>query len=371
MLVPMPQTIEKILFVRTDRIGDVIVSTPALRALRKTYPQAWISVMVSPLTRQAVECNPDINEVLVFDKKAGLWSQFQFLRRLRARCFDVAIIAHCTNWVNWLAFLARIPRRIGYARRAGYLLTQALPNTKVLGEKHEADYILDLVKCVGVTHVERRLVFNYDETDLNFAKVMLKKMGLGEGRPVIAVHAGSRVPSRQWPREYYALLVQRLVREHDARVVLVGGTETMAVSREIVPAGLEEKVVDLTGLLNLRELGSVVSQCALLVSNDSGPMHIAAAVGTPTVAIFGRKRPGLGPECWGPLGQRDVILQKDVGCKECPVDDCTLDYKCLRDLSVEEVYQAVLSILEYNEVIACSSTHVNSAIPQTRPTHFP
>ncbi len=339
-------TPRKILFVRTDRIGDVLVSTPAIRALRKANPQAWISVMVAPAAYQAVQLNPDINEVLVYDKRANWWRQFQLWRQLRLRNFDLAIIAHCTNPVNWLVFLAGIPERIGHARRAGYLLTRPLPNVKVLGEKHEAEYVVDLVRILGAESVEIKPHFYFDEEDARFALTMMKKMGINGKRPVVAVHAGSSSPSKCWPKEYFAKLVERLAGRKDIQVILVGGTNEMALSQEIVPAGLENQVVDFTGLLNLRELGAVLARCALLVSADSGPVHVAVGVGTSNVTIFGRSRPGLGPKSWGPLGANDTVIQKDVGCKVCLADDCEIDFKCLKELTVEEVYQAVLSRLE-------------------------
>ena len=337
----MPRPYKKILFVRTDRIGDVLVSTPALRALRKAYPEAWISVMVAPAAYQAVELNPDISEVLVYDKRAKWRRQFEFWRQLRSRHFDVAVIAHCTNPVNWLVFLAGIPERIGYARRAGYLLTTPLPNVKVLGERHEANYILDLVRKIGALPLDPIPVFRFDEEDAKFAAGMLRKMGINGRQSVVAIHAGSSSPSKRWQAEYFLQLIGRLALRPDLRVILVGGTHEMALSHQIIPRGLETRVIDFTGLLNLKELGAVLARCALLVSCDSGPVHVAVGVGTPNVTIFGRNRPGLGPRSWGPLGTQDRVVQKDVGCTVCLADDCVIDFKCLKELSVEEVYQAV------------------------------
>ncbi len=338
-------TYKKILFVRTDRIGDVLVSTPALRALRKAYPDAWISMMVAPIAEQAVELNPDINEVLVYDKRAALWDQLEFLKTLRSRGFDLAVIAHCTNTVNWLVFLAGIPERIGFARRAGYLLTIPLANVKILGQKHEADHLLDLVALVGAKPAGRQPVLAFSTEDDAFAQTMLRKMGVSAKRPVVAVHAGSSSPSKCWPKEYFAQLLARLVQRDGMQVILVGGTSEMELSQSLIPKGSESRVVDFTGILNLRELAAMLSRCALLVSNDSGPVHIAVAVGTPTVAIFGRNRPGLGPQSWGPLGKRDIVLQKDVGCTVCLADACTIQFKCLTELSVDEVTQAVFRLI--------------------------
>ncbi len=349
----MSNPYKKILFVRTDRIGDVLVSTPAVRALRQSYPEAWITMMVAPIAYQAVELNPDINEVLLYDKRAPWRRQFRLWRTLRLRRFDVALIAHCTNPVNWLVFLAGIPERIGYARRAGRLLTKPLPNIKVSGKKHEVDYTLDLARLIGGETQRRKPVFEFSADDKQFAITMLRKMGVNLMRPIVAIHAGSSSPSKRWPTEYFSGLVARLARRQDIQVILVGGTHEMELSQSLIPEGMENHVVDFTGLLNLRELAAMLAQCTLLVSNDSGPVHIAVAVGTPTVAIFGRNRPGLGPKSWGPLGEYDAVVQKDVGCTVCLADDCTIDFKCLKELSVEEVFQAVQSQL--SKVMASES----------------
>lgn len=341
----MPKSYKKILFVRTDRIGDVLVSTPAVRALRKAHPEAWIAMMVAPAAAGAVECNPDINEVLVYDKRAKWHRQFQFWRMLRSRRFDAAVIAHCTNPVNWLVYLAGIPERIGYARRAGYLLTTPLRNVKVSGAKHEADYTLELVGLLGAKSAGRKPVMAFDAKDKEFAETMLRKMGIRSGKPLVAVHAGSSSPSKRWPKEHWEGLLAKLVPHKDMQVILVGGTNEMELSQSIIPQGAEERIVDFTGLLNLRELAAVLTRCALLVSADSGPVHVAVAAGTPNVTIFGRNRPGLGPKSWGPLGARDRVLQKDVGCTTCLADDCIIDFKCLTELKSEEVYQAVLKTL--------------------------
>ena len=182
--------------------------------------------------------------------------------------------------------------------------------------------------------------------DSQFAVTMLRKMGLKSDIPIVAIHAGSSSPSKRWPKEYFSRLVEILSRRNRTQVILVGGTGEMEISQSLIPRGMESRVVDFTGLLNLRELAAMFAQCALLVSNDSGPVHIAVAVGTPTVAIFGRNRPGLGPKSWGPLGEQDTVVQKDVGCVVCLADDCEIDFKCLKELSVEEVYQAVDSQLD-------------------------
>ncbi len=340
---------QRILFVRTDRLGDTLLSTPGLRALRASYPQAWISVLTSPTGLPAVENNPDAQDILVYDKRASWLDHWRLLRRLRAMRFDAAVIAHCNNAVNWLAFLAGIPRRIGHARKAGFLLTQPLPNVKALGHKHEADHVLDLVKeACGEAFVApptRRPVFIVQKPEKDFAALMLKKMGISGHKKLIAVHAGSSAPSKRWPSRYFSELIGKLALHGDWQVLLVGGADEMDLSAGIIPAGTEKRIVDFTGLLNVPELAAMLERCALFISNDSGPVHLAAAVGTPIVAIFGRNRPGLGPKSWGPLGDRDMVLQKDVGCTECLADDCKIAFKCLTELSVEEVYQAALASL--------------------------
>ncbi|MBI2870085.1 MAG: glycosyltransferase family 9 protein [Candidatus Omnitrophica bacterium] len=338
-----PDDIKRILVVRTDRIGDVVLSTPVLKVLREELPQAHIAFLTGPATKEVLYHNPHIDELIVYDKTGAERSWRGTLRfglELRRKGFDTALILHTTNRAVWLAVLAGIPRRIGYARRLGRLLTHRLSYAKPEGKKHEVDYNFDLVRLLGVDRSSRELVWIVDPAEDEAMTRRLAEAGIA-GEELIAVHPDASHVSKRWPLSKYVVLCMRLLAEGGVRrrLVLIAGPSgrhlTQAIARE---AG--ERALDWGGRLNLRELGALLKRSSFLVSNDSGPVHIAGAVGTPVVAIFGRTQPGLSKVRWGPVGERDIILQNDPGCKPCIPDPCPIHLECLERLTVDEVMEA-------------------------------
>jgi ADP-heptose:LPS heptosyltransferase len=158
------------------------------------------------------------------------------------------------------------------------------------------------------------------------------------------VHAGASCPSKRWPPQRFAQAADLLSEKYGADIVVVGGKGTEEISRKVI-SSMKRKAFDVTGKLSLGALAELLLRSRLFVSNDSGPVHVAVAVGTPVVAIFGRKDPGLSPRRWGPLGPRDIVLHKDVGCVKCLAHNCDKGFKCLTAVTVEDVVRAAEKIL--------------------------
>jgi ADP-heptose:LPS heptosyltransferase len=161
---------------------------------------------------------------------------------------------------------------------------------------------------------------------------------------MVAIHPSASCPSKRWMPERFAQVADRLVQERGVKVCVVAGTSETAHTDRMVGA-MRQPVVNLAGRLRVAELAALLARCRLLISNDSGPVHVAAAVGTPVVDIFGRNQRGLSPRRWGPLGEGHVILHKEVGCVTCLAHQCDIEFLCLTSLGVEEVYQAAVSVL--------------------------
>jgi heptosyltransferase-2 len=338
---------KRILITRTDRLGDVVLSTPVIRHMRKLYPSAYIAFMVRPENRDVVANNPDLNEVVVYDKYGfhkSFISTLRFALGLRKKRFDTGIALHPTNRVHIIMFLAGIPTRIGYDGKMGFLLTKRIFHHKQVGKKHEADYNFDLLREAGfdTSGAGRRPYMFTTENEKRLVGCMKRDYGIGDN--VIAMHAGASCPSKRWPPERFAQAADILAGRYGSDVVLVGGDETSGFS-ERVASSVKGKITDLTGMLLLGELAEFLSRCRLFISNDSGPVHVAVAVGTPVIAVFGRKDPGLSPLRWGPLGDKDIALHKDVGCEKCLAHNCDKDFACLKAISVEEVVEAAGRIL--------------------------
>ncbi len=338
---------KRILITRTDRLGDVVLSTPVVRHMRKLFSGAHIAFMVRPENRDILANNPHLDEVIVYDKygsQGSFLATIKFALSLRKKSFDLGIALHPTNRAHIILFLAGIPVRVGYDRKMGFLLTKRVSHIKQEGGRHEVDYNFDLLEKAGfnVEGADRKPYIETSEEEKITVDSIQKSEGIEGG--FVTIHAGASCPSKRWSAERFARVGDILSEKYNLKVVLIGGNETEKYS-SLVTSKMKHKPVDLTGALLIGELAELLSRSRVFISNDSGPVHVAAAMKTPVVAIFGRKSPGLSPKRWGPLGVKDVILHKDVGCQKCLAHKCDRDFECLKAISAEEVVRAVGKIV--------------------------
>jgi ADP-heptose:LPS heptosyltransferase len=319
----------RILIVRTDRIGDVVLATPLIRALRRSFPDAYLAALVRPYTRDVLLHNPHLNDLLVDDPdrehagRAGFWKQ---VRMLRSQRFDTALLLLPTERLAWMLFLAGIRRRIGVGTRFYQVLTfmRTVSRHKYVPLRHEADYCLDLGRAIGATDDGLRPKVVVTEEERKRALAVLEQRGISAGSEgkirLIGIHPGHGHSAPNWRPERYAELVAGLLAEPDIRIVITGGAGDRPLME---PFGLLDpaRVVDLVGMLNVRELVGVISHVDVLVSASTGPMHIAAGLGVPTVSLF-CPLTACSPSLWGPLGNRsDVVLPPEGYCRtRCPGD---------------------------------------------------
>lgn len=333
--------IGKILIVRTDRIGDVLLSTPIIKATRHTFPKAHIVFMARPYTSCIVNGNPYLDEVIVYDKYGAhrsWWGSLRFAFTLRKKRFDLALILHPTNRAHIVTFLAGIPVRIGYRKKFGFLLTEAIEDKKRFGQKHELEYNFDLAKLAGIEPIDKSLFMSIDKEDERFIDEVLEENGITSSDNLVAFHPGASCPSKRWPPKNFSVVGDRLGGTYNLKLVIVGGEDDRRYAKEM-ECQMKLKPLNLCGKLDLSQLAALIGRCKLFITNDNGPMHIASAVGTPVVAIFGRRQPGLSPTRWGPTGAKDVVLYKDVGCRECLAHNCRKGFLCLEAITVEDVLE--------------------------------
>lgn len=340
---------KNILVVRTDRIGDVVLTTPVLEVLRKSYPDARITMMVTPGTKDIVEGNPFINEVIVFDKKGkdkGIINFWRFVHRVREKNFDLVLNYHLKVRTNFMLFHAGIPNRIGFKNnKFGFLLTEQYPDPRNDGNRHEAEYCLDLLRYIGIEAKEFRVHVSVQGESERWADQLLKEHSITSGDKLFAIHPGASCISKRWPPERFAEVADLISKKYNAKILLVGAGDNQLIAREVL-LSMKQPVIDLTGKTSLTHLISLLKRCALLISNDSGPVHLAVGVQTPVISIFGRNQPGLSKTRWRPLGIFDVALHnQEVGCEVCLAHNCQLNFKCLKSITVENVLQAVEEIL--------------------------
>lgn len=339
----------RILAVRLDRIGDVVLSLPALGRLRRRFPNAHVTVLTRPLTRPLLEGHPDIDEVLEYDygkhgRHGSILGNARFLYEMWRRRFDMAVILNPSLRSFLFAFVIGIPLRIGLRWGPSFLLTVATPDTRSQGLRHESDLTLDILSPLGITGPAEAPRIELFSNEIAAMRSRLERILEGEG-PLLAVHAGASCASKRWSVERFAEAITAVHAATGCRVLLIGAQEERALSARIAQLHSAPQA-DLTGQLTLRELACALKAADVLLTNDSGPGHLAAAVGTPVVTVFGRNRPGLGPRRWRTLGPADTYLHKDVGCVSCPAHLCPIEFECLRAVGSREVALAVVSALK-------------------------
>lgn len=339
---------KRILVVRTDRIGDVMLSTPVIKNLRDSFPNAYIAMMVSPYTKDIIEGNPYLDEVIIYDKdnlhKSWL-SSIKFALNLRKKYFSLVLILHSTNRVNLITFFAGIKERVGYNRKLGFFLTRSLEDKKHFGQKHELEYNLDLVRFLGIEARDKNLFMPIKEESEKYVEELLKKEGIEENSKLLAIHPGASCPSKIWPEVRFVEVADKLIEKYSFQVLIIAGSRDLNLAQNLIK-NMKYKAINLVGKTSISQLASVLKRCKLFISNDSGPVHIASAVGTPVISIFGRSQKGLGPNRWGPLGKKDKFLHKDIGCIECLAHNCVKRFRCLDAISVDDVVKVAEEVLK-------------------------
>jgi len=343
------QQYQRILIVRTDRLGDVLLSTPVAKALRQKFPQGYISMLVSPYTKDVLDGNPDLDEIITFDKDAknsqGWWATLKFAKDLRKKKFDLAIVLHPTTRMHLLTFLAGIPKRLGYDRKFGFLLTDRIKHTKQYGQKHESEYALDLVRYLGIEPEDKNLFMPIKQESEEWVKALFIQAQIKENDKLLVIHPAASCPSRIWPGERYAEVADKLAQRYGFKVVIVSGPKD-AKKAEVVIKNMRTKALNLAGKTSISQLASLLKRSQLFISTDSGPMHVASSLGVSVITIFGRSQAGLSPQRWGPLGAKSRVLYKTVGCTVCLAHNCQKDFACLKSTTVEDVLLAAESILK-------------------------
>ncbi|MFH1486470.1 MAG: lipopolysaccharide heptosyltransferase II [Chloroflexota bacterium] len=348
-----------ILILKPCCIGDVLMSTAAIAQLRKAFPRAKLAVAVGRWSREVLERNPNIDEFIDCGTiGSGLHTRprdyLAFISQTKRAHFDMCIVLDRSPLISTIPFLAHIPRRIGLdSKGRGFTLTDKVPCPP---ERHEVELYLDTVRKMGITTIEPRLEFYPNEEDIAWAR---ERMG-ERNRPTVAIHPGGGVnpgmelPSKRWLPEGFAAVTDRLL-DRGARVVIVGATSEQSLANEVksyLSSSLATDayfVTDLTGSTSLSQLGAVLGECDLFIGNDAGPTHLAAAAGIPVVAIFGPSNPAL----YRPFTRRSVVLYKGTSCSPCLVQGkrpppCP-DIRCMRDITVEDVWRVVESLLKKGE----------------------
>jgi len=263
---------KRILITRTDRIGDVLLSTPLIKTLRKNFPQGHIAMMVRPYARDIVLGNPYLDEVIIYDKygsQRSFSTSMKLAWSLKEKKFDLALILHPTNRAHWITFLAGIKKRVGFNRKFGFLLTDKIEHKKQEGKKHELEYTLDAIRVLGIEPEDRDLFMPIRKKSEMYIEEFLTSCAVRRGERIVALNPCASCPSKIWPVERLAQVADKLTDEFKVKVVVVSGPDDIDIGRDLVKL-MHGPCVDASGKTTISELASLLRRCHLFISNDSG-----------------------------------------------------------------------------------------------------
>jgi heptosyltransferase III len=338
--------VKNILLVRIDRIGDVILSLPMLPLLRRRYPNASISVLMRQYTRELVDGNSYVDEVLMYEHEDSARSLWAILKELRKKRFDIAIIPYPRFRPALLLFLAGIPIRVG----SGYRWYSFLFNRRVFehrkdAKRHEVEYNLNLLGALGIEpEGEPEFEFSISPSAVDAVDSLLAANSISLHDRFVILHPGSGGSSRDWSAENFSNLGNEIEQKLGINVVVTGGNGEEGLVQKVV-AGMNKAPLAIVGKLTLMELGALIRRAKVFVSNSTGPMHVAAVVGTPVVAFF----PPIvqcSPVRWGPYtSKKKIFLADNKKCTLCRGTPCRSNV-CMDQIAVEVVFSAVKNFLD-------------------------
>lgn len=344
----MREKVQKILVIKLRAIGDVVLSTAVLPSLRNGYPGSEIHFLVDDSGRDVLIGNPCVDQILTppysrkvhLGKKMKQWEAFQFLRMIRKNKYDLVFDLFGNPRSAFLTWVTAAPMRVGFAFRS----RKYAYNHRIVprGDRiHEVEFNLDALRAVGLPIVDAFPRFYYSDEDKNIINQWIVKQDL-ESTFLIGMHCWGGWEAKRWGLDRFAALSDRLSKIREAEIVLLWGPGEREYAEKI--KSMTHSRVLIAPETSLKQLGALLSRCQIVIANDSGPMHISAAVGTPTVGIFG-------PTQWklqGPFGKRHgVVYKKGLSCLGCNRTSCK-EMMCMENLGVDEVLSVVEKVIRRN-----------------------
>jgi len=341
-------SIKRLLVRGPNWIGDAVMSEPAMAALQELFPTTEITLLVKPTIAELLTGHPALHQVLVYEdpgRHAGITGKWTLAGALRRLQFDLAILFQNAFEAALLTFLAGIPRRYGYATDGrSFLLSDPITVPERTKTGHQVQYYMDLLRPLGSEGPAEspRLFLSSEEEQATDRR--LAESGITESDLLLGLNPGSTYGgAKRWLPERFAETADRLIREQGAhsgrrvRVVIVGARGEEALGRAVADR-MQIKPIQLSGRTTIRELMAVIKRCALFLTNDTGPMHIAAAFGVPVVALFGP----TDSRTTSPFGNGHTIVRHPVECSPCLLRECPIDHRCMTRILVDEVYEAAV-----------------------------
>lgn len=335
---------KKMLIFKLGAAGDLILSIPSIRSIRRKFSTAHLSLLVEPDLRPIIQGCPYLDEVITYDRKKkgrSIRKTLRLINELRCIDFDITIDFQNSVRTHLIAYLSGAPRRFGYSRKMGrFLLTDKTedPGVAVTPLKHQ----LRVLNLLGIKSIDETLELWTSKEDEEYIDNLLEREWVGPNQFLVGFNPGGseRWTTKRWPIENFAKLADELAVKLNARVLITGQSEDEGLSKELT-ALMAVKPINAIGRTTLTQLASLIRRCRAFVTSDSAPMHIAATVRTPLVALFGP----TDPRRHLPPGRGHIVIRKDLRCSPCYKPTCRI-HQCMEEITVDEVLEAVVRQLE-------------------------
>ena len=340
------KNIKRLLIRSANWIGDAVMTVPAVRAIRKNFPHADISILAKPWVAPVFENSSHIDETVIYDaagRHKGFAGKFRLARDLKRYDFDAAILFQNAFEAAFITFLAGIPNRIGYDTDGRSLfLTHAVSCTSDMKKIHQIEYYLGILQGTGLRTDGQHLELEISDRERHHAGEILRQNGVSQIGRIVGINPGATFGSaKRWFPERYAALCQRLQNADISNILVFGGPGEAALGRQICEM-IGKNCISLCGKTTLREAMTLIGKCHLFVTNDSGLMHIAAALDVPQIAIFGP----TDHLTTSPASSESHIVRVPAPCSPCLRPDCPEEHhRCMKEITVDMVYEMAKSVI--------------------------
>ncbi len=336
--------VKKILIRSANWVGDAVMSLPAITSTRLSFPQADIAILTKPWVAEIFHNSPIVDRVILYQSPGihqGIQGKWRLAQKLKEEGFELALLLQNAFEAALISCLARIPRRAGYNTDGrSLLLTHPVACNQKIKKGHQVDYYLEMVESLGFLSVRRTPYLEVSQEQQEEALRMLKSLGVRETEEIVGISPGATYGSaKQWFPERYGKLVEQIGKNLGARILIFGSHGDKKVALQ-VRQNARIPLIDLTGITTLAQAMALIARCRLLITNDSGLMHVAAALGVPLIALFG----STDPQRTGPRGELCRVIGKPIPCAPCLKAECPDQRRCMELISVDEVYEEVKAI---------------------------
>lgn len=337
---------KNLLIVRTDRIGDVVLSLPLAGIVKKYYPETAVSFMVRQYTKSVVSGNSGIDEVIVLKENKNKTSVLDNIRQLKKHKYDTCLIVYPTFRVALIMFLSGIRYRIGTGYRwYSFLFTHKIYEHRKYAERHELEYNINLLQYFNIkeTADRRTIDFGIRINGKTGQKIeqLLSENHINLLYPVVIFHPGSGGSAVDWPLYRFRELIKMMAQELECNIIITGSEAEKAICDELV---VNESVLNLAGCLNLEELIALIGRSDVLVANSTGPIHLAAALKKFVIGFY-PKITACSPQRWGPFNDRQLIFTPRINCDNCTREQCE-KLRCMDSIDSNEVFENIKSVLK-------------------------